>query len=641
MLDDFDFGEESSAGVQVSERSGMRQATVYTCINILSRDMSALPLKMYERTANGGRAEVTQHPLARWLKTPNPSMTPAQFRQRGWVSALTSGNDCSQVIRNPAGEIRTFPLDYSRLTPVVSRGVKRFVYDVGGGKQKVFRPDEVLHNFGLSFDGYVGVSPIRQCMETIGHAIAVGEYGGAYFKNPTPKTILKSEAGFKDSAAKAAFLEEWSAKFAGKKGLQTAAILPPGMDVSQIVKIPNDEAQFIETKKLSKEEIAQIYLVPMHRLQALDRATFSNIEHQAIEYVVYTLLPWLEAYEQVISHHFLTPEERERYFVRHNVDGLLRGDFKTRMEGHNLAFASGVTTINERRALENLPAVPGGDEPMVPLNFVRLSDLDNIDQPEPAPDDDERSAGMEPERRAATDRRRIAQKYVDPTANALQKLSKQDAEAIKAKAAEELRSETRTAASFASWADEYYRSRAADVKAAVLPAFLALAQASAEAAAREVNADDQDVDALVDAYADNFAGSWTRGAAAQLSGLAVEAEALDEDPYEAVQERVDEWIEGGQGQSRAKKAAKEEVFGLANAVALAVFNAVGLGARWITFGKNCPYCNSLRGKRVALGQSFVDAGSYQPEGAERPLKIRGKKKHPPIHRGCDCMVGPG
>lgn len=385
-----ELGERSSSGVRVSERTGTRLSAVFGCIDVIGRDISSLPLKLYERTADGGRAEVTAHPVAAWLKDPNPVQTPLQFRQRSWAATLASGNSYSQIISNPlTGEFETWPLNPHRIEKVFlgPDNRKRYLYCKPDGQKRTFEPDDVLHNYGLSFDGWQGVSPIRWCMETIGRAIAIQDYASAYFQSPVPKVVLKREGDFKDESFVKKFVKQWRKRFSGKRGLQTVAILPPGMSIDQIVKIPNEEAQFIETAAFSKEQIAgEIYHVPLHRLGDLRNAHFNNIEHAGIEYVQYTLGPWMTGYEQAIEKQFFTPQERERFFVRHNPDALMAGDFKTRMEGYSI---SRHLKTNEIRAKENLATVEGGDEILVPLNMGALSELGAVPEPAPAPQDDD------------------------------------------------------------------------------------------------------------------------------------------------------------------------------------------------------------------------------------------------------------
>lgn len=659
-LTTLDIGEESSAGVRVTEANATRQATVFACINILARDMSALPLKLYERQSSGGRAEVANHPLSEWLRRPNSLHTPMAWRMRGWYSTLTSGNQYERILRNTLGEIQTVPIDPRAVdrVEVDSQLRKRFILRREDGTKYSVSGDEVLHIFGLSIDGGItGVSPIRLCMETIGRAIAVNEYGGAYFRSPVPRIIAKSTQGKIDEPARQKFQDDWTEKFAGKKSFHTLALMPMGIEIDQIVKIPNNEAQFIETQKFSKEEIAQIYGMPMHRLQALDRATFSNIEHQGLEYVTYTLLPWLTLQEQAIENAFLTPEERQRLFVRHNVDGLLRGDFKTRMEGSAAAVNAGLATPNERRALENLPAIEGGDDLLVQGAMVKLKDLQAPaaaaqagDQPDNLSDDDtsrqvalNRAAGIGlAEVRGAQSRQELARRIMPSLERALQREIELQGATIRREGIPLLRSESRDAFGFLAWLEEFANSRIDNVRSAAAAAIATLAELAADQAGREVNRPGELPDEFVPEWLDNLARAFTRATIAQLQAIAIEAQQdLDGDPVEAVNRRTNEWEQGAAGKPRAGKVAEEESFGIVNSVASLIFTSAGFGLVWATFGKNCPFCNAMRGKRISSGQSFLDPGDFNPAGADKPIKVRQRVKRPPLHRGCDCMVVPG
>jgi HK97 family phage portal protein len=388
-----DLGERSSAGVRVSERAGTRLDTCYACINILSRDMSALPLRLLEKMANGGRAEVESHPVSEWAKNPNPVQTPMEFRQLGWASVLANGNQYAQVFRSDEGLIETWPVSPHRITKVFlgPDRRKRFEYRKNDGTAGTFTADELFHSYGLSFGGWTGVSPIRWCMETFGRAIALGDFAAAAFQSPRPSAIFEHPTGFSNTEQAKQFKEQWLKDFAGKRGRKNIAVLPAGLVLKTFGEIPNDDAQFIETAKFSKEQITQIFLVPMHRVNALDKATFSNIEHQDLEYVKYSLVPWLTLYEQSLEKMLLTPQERQRFQIRHNVEGLLRGDFKSRMEGYAVGIDRSVYTINEARAKEDRPPVEGGDEPIIPLNMGPLSQLGEQPEPEPEfdPDDED------------------------------------------------------------------------------------------------------------------------------------------------------------------------------------------------------------------------------------------------------------
>ncbi len=377
MLRDLEIGEESASGVTVSVRSGSRQATVYSCINILSRDKAAMPLQLFEKTKNGGRAQPRDHPVSEWLRNPNPAMTPFQYRRLGWTQQHAWGNSYGWLQRSGAEEIVTWPLNPDLVTGIGLRpnGRKFYRYAMPDGSTRFYEDHEIIHSFQLSFDGFIGVSPIRHNMEAVGKSIALEEYGSSYFQSPVPKVIVTHPTGFKTDADYETFTERWREAYAGKRGLKTLAVMPEGMTIAQVVKIPNDEAQFIESQKLAKEAIAQIYSMPMHRLQALDRATFSNIEHQDLGYTKYTLLPDLVSEEETLERALLLPEERETFSIRHNMDGLLRGDYKTRQEGHSIGVMAGYKTRNEAREFEDKPSIDGLDEPLVPLNMGPASQL--------------------------------------------------------------------------------------------------------------------------------------------------------------------------------------------------------------------------------------------------------------------------
>ncbi len=376
LILDLEIGQETASGVNVSVRSGARQATVYACINILSRDKAALPLTLFEKTLNGGREKVRSHEVSEFLANPNPAMTAFQFRRTAWAHQHAWGQSFARIKRSRRGEVVAWLLDPDTVQiGVNSAGRKIYRQTLPDGTTEDFRDNQILHRFGLSFDGLQGISPIRHCMEAVGTAIALGEYGASYFQSPVPRVIATHPTGFKDDGDARKFREGWNESYSGKKGLKTIAVLPKGMEVAQVVKIPNEEAQFIESRKLAKEEIAQLYTMPMHRLQALDRATFSNIEHQDLEYAKYTLLPDLVAEEQALEQALLLPEERETLFIRHNMDALLRGDFKSRMEGHSTGINAGFLTRNEAREHEDLPRIAGLDEPIVPKNMGPASQL--------------------------------------------------------------------------------------------------------------------------------------------------------------------------------------------------------------------------------------------------------------------------
>lgn len=241
-----------------------------------------------------------------------------------------------------------------------------------------------------------------------------------------------------------------------------------------------------------------------------------------------------------------------------------------------------------------------------------------------------------PQYRAAAGRRKLASNYRGKIESALKPIVKADAKAVRARAAENI-----GLGAFLLWVESYFRDREDPTREAVEGIYESLATDTAAMAASEIGSDPpaDRVSGFAGGFAKNFAHAWRGRSTAQLQNLATSAG--EENYIAAIDERLTEWVEGGQGSSRARKHAGREAVTLANAVATLVFFSAGYGLVWVTFGANCPYCDDLAGKRVANGESFLGDGEFNPKGADRPIKIRGGLSYPPSHAGCDCSIAPG
>jgi HK97 family phage portal protein len=233
--------------------------------------------------------------------------------------------------------------------------------------------EDVLHFKGLGFDGLVGYSPIAIARNAIGMAIAAENYGATFFANgANPSGVLEHPEGLgKESTLD--IRETWNALYRGN-GNHSIAVLDDGLKFKPIT-IPPDQAQFLETRKYQLGEIARIFGVPLHMIGDLERATFSNIEHQSIEFVTRTINPWVKRLEQCMDLALLTPAERKVYSIRFNLDAMLRGDYKTRMEGYKIGRQNGWLSANDIRDLEHMNPIPadeGGDKYFVNANMVEL-----------------------------------------------------------------------------------------------------------------------------------------------------------------------------------------------------------------------------------------------------------------------------
>ena len=373
----------STAGKPVNERSAMQMTAVYACVRILSEAIAGLPIHLYKYTNNGGKEKAVKHPLYFLLHDePNPEMTSFVFRETLMTHLLLWGNAYAQIIRNGKGEvIGLYPLMPNRMA--VDRDEKGHIfyqYQVSDSDAPTMKngtvnlkQSEVLHIPGLGFDGLVGYSPIAMAKNAIGLSIATEEYGAKFFANgATPGGILEYPGTVKDPDR---VRESWNKGFNGKNS-HKVAILEEGMKYTPISISPN-EAQFLETRKFQIDEIARIFRVPPHMVGDLEKSSFSNIEQQSLEFVKYTLEPWLMRWEQSINRALLSQEEKNTFFVKFNVDGLLRGDYQSRMNGYATARQNGWMSANDIRELENLDRIPaedGGDLYLINGNMTKLAD---------------------------------------------------------------------------------------------------------------------------------------------------------------------------------------------------------------------------------------------------------------------------
>ena len=372
----------TTSGKAVTERSAMQMTAVYSCVRILSEAVAGLPLHLYKYTDSGGKAMALDHPLYHLLHDePNPDMSSFVFRETLMTHLLLWGNAYAQIIRNGKNEIvALYPLMPNKMS--VDRdedGRLYYTYYRGTDeaiKNKEFavtlQPSDVLHIPGLGFDGLVGYSPIAMAKNAIGMAIACEEYGAKFFANgAAPGGVLEHPGTIKDPQR---VRESWQSTFGGSGNANKIAVLEEGMKYTPIGVSP-EQAQFLETRKFQINEIARIFRVPPHMVGDLEKSSFSNIEQQSLEFVKYTLDPWVIRWEQSIQRSLLNSEEKKKYFAKFNVEGLLRGDYQSRMNGYAIGRQNGWMSANDIRELENLDRIPaedGGDLYLINGNMLPL-----------------------------------------------------------------------------------------------------------------------------------------------------------------------------------------------------------------------------------------------------------------------------
>lgn len=373
----------SSAGKNVNERSAMQMTAVYSCVRILAEAVAGLPLHLYRYKEDGGKERAIDNNLYHLLHDePNKEMSSFIFRETLMTHLLLWGNAYAQIIRNGKGEVvALYPLMPNKMQ--VDRnenGELYYIYTRSSDEEKTMEgvtvyltPRDVLHIPGLGFDGLVGYSPIAMAKNAIGLAIATEEYGAKFFANgAAPSGVLEHPGTIKDPSR---LRENWNSTFGGSANSGKVAVLEEGMKYTPI-SISPEQAQFLETRKFQIDEIARIFRVPPHMVGDLEKSSFSNIEQQSLEFVKYTLDPWVIRWEQSLSRALLNEDEKRKYFFKFNLEGLLRGDYESRMSGYAVARQNGWMSANDIRELENMDKIPaedGGDLYLINGNMLPLN----------------------------------------------------------------------------------------------------------------------------------------------------------------------------------------------------------------------------------------------------------------------------
>lgn len=362
----------SDSGQVVTAASALSLTVLQNCVTLLSESMAQLPLELYERFGDD-RAPAIDHPLYSILKyQPNPWQTPFEYQEQSQVAVGLRGNSYSYIDRGQNGVIRgLYPLDNEAVTVMKGSDLMP-VYRVYGSDPI---PQRLIHHVRwMSVNGYTGLSPIMVHANAIGHSQAIQQYAAKSFLNGTALSgvIERPGAALKDQASVERITDGWAAKFSGSGNAKKVALLQEGMTFKPL-SMTNVDAALIDALRLSTLDIARMYKIPAHMVNELERATFSNIEHQEIQFVIYTLLPWVKRHEQAKTRDLLLPSERKQYFIEYNVAGLLRGDQASRYAAYAVGRQWGWLSTNDIRRLENMPPVNGGDIYLSPLNMVDAS----------------------------------------------------------------------------------------------------------------------------------------------------------------------------------------------------------------------------------------------------------------------------
>ena len=666
MLDAF--GGVVSSGVAVSPESSLRYTTVLACVRVLAEGVATLPCLLYERREDNGREtkrRAREHPLYNLLHdAPNQVQTAYEFDEISMAHLALWGNFYAEIEWTPRGQVQAlWPLAPWRVTPYWSRQGKAYRVEldstvVTDEKARTLADYQVLHIPGFGYDGIEGKSLIRLAREAVGLGMAAERYGATVFGNgAVPGGVLRHPGELSDKAYDR-LVASWAERHQGLSNAQRLAILEEGMEYVKIG-IPPEDAQFLETRKYQRSEIAAIFRVPLHMIGDLERATFSNIEHQSVEFLTNSLAPWLRRREQRYNRSLLVGTERQRYFVEYLVDALLRGDTQTRYAAYAIGRQWGWLSVNDIRARENMNPVDGGEEYLVPMNMAPAGELDAPEAPDGSRDVRartvdglDRADGLDgAEERAARDRRtvdgrrRLARTYRPTLRHMAQRIVNREVNDLRQAARRYLPGDV---ARFRMWLGEFDAKHATFVGEymdAPVRAYLALVGEQVE---REV---DQPVtpEMLEQFGSDYVAGRRNRWMANLIRGVEAvlgggqrgQADGQETREEPDVLAEMETWLDE-RAESEADDYAEDESNTGSNAAAVALYLLLGIQIKkWMAFGESCEYCQALDGRTVATAQWFLDPDNPLSVASGMTWVPSGNVGHAPLHGGCDCMIVAG
>ena len=659
---------ETASGVKVSPEKALSSTAVLSAVRRISNGIAMLPLPVYKRSLSGRprKERAPEHTLYKVLHdTPNPEQTSFEFRRMMQGSLLIRGNAYAEIVMNNYGQLtELWPLRSDR-TWVERKNGQLWYHTIAGGKEYVLPKSKVLHLSGFGIHGLVGLCLTETCKEAIGTTLAQEEYQGRFFRNnAVPRGVLE-HPGKPSKPARKNIRDSWEEEYGGLDKQHRVAILWEDMKFKH-TGISNEDAQLIEGRTFQIQEVARIWDIPPHLLAELSHATFTNIEHQSLEFVIYTLGPWIKNWEQRISLDLLSEGDRKEIFAEFVVEGLLRGDAKARAEFYQKMWFMGVLTQNEIRDLENWNPFQGGDGHWVQLSMVRIDDTGTADEGVDGEQDtrdlrfsisdplslklQRTSFGFkggrarrelvarDPETRRkvaarkAAGRRRLRGAYKPLIREAAGRLVRAEIRDIRQAIKKHF---TRDAITFTEWIEGYYGEEFMKLVRKIMGPVLAQYGADVSAmAAEEIDSDVPDLEEFFDKYLTSLGVRLSISSQRQIEKLLKEAEEIEE----GINQRLEEWEETKPG-----KISDRETVQYGDAVTAVVWTFMGVSYFWQAGAGACPLCEELNGQKVGMDGVFVPAGGRIDPDDENtaPLEIKTNISHPPLHQGCECTIVAG
>ena len=628
------------SGVTVNEITSLKLSAVFAAVNIYAGVFASVPKKIMRRLPGGGSEVAYDHPMYDRLHTkPNDTDMSAW----NWIFSQVAhkfiwGQWLTWVKFHSYRHRELIPLLPDR-THLDSYNKNRYV-TITDGRHEYIPASQVMHIPHFSLNGVTGKGVIHYARESLGISTALDQFAASYFGSGTHAGGIMQMQGNVDTEEKKRLQVDFNEKYSGL-GKSHKVIFVTNAEYKPDNADP-EKSQALESRQFSVEEVARWMNLPPHILRDLSRATFSNIEHQGIELVVYSFYPFASQIENAMNIAFFDEEERREYYVNFELKGLLRGDIKARTEFYTAMVDRGIFNSDDVLRLEDMNPQPNGlgSVYLVPLNMLNK---EYVIKPQSLRIEGEKKSGEFPIlrsayfKRSAALRRKLTIAYLPKFQEYGEDIVAAEVKAIREAIADSFN--TKTEADFTAWLDTFYPDFAEEIRKRAAPLLSSYATSILPVAQEEVGSE-FDVSANYQTfgreYLDAFIIRHVDSSAGQLKELVQKARDEQIDPAELLEERLAEWEE-----KRGEKIAGRESVRGENAFSRSAFAFLGVKKlRSIAYRDTCPYCSNLDGKVIGIEEVFLPAGDFQPDGAERPLTVSSARKHPPYHDGCDCGIGP-
>lgn len=636
-------GKNSITGKTIGTEDALSYSPVWAAISIIAGHVGAMPLKLYKRRTDGGKDEERSHWVWNFCRVgPNRYMAAGDYQEHAQGHVLLKGNAYTELQRDGSGQVVAAKLLHPERVELRQRGSEYFWSVEEDGRKRPVLWDDMLHVAGLGGNGITGWSVIRYAMESIAQGLSAEEYGGRYYANSARPSGFLSVPEIMKKEAQERLKESWHRAQGGLENAHKVAVLEGGITWQQMG-LTAEESQFLETREHLVRDVARWFNLPIHLLGDRSTSGYNSLTEENMRFLSGTLQRWLVKWESAIAARLLTDREREAgLFVEFVREGLLQLDPGARGEFYAKQFQVGAITPNEIRLRENRNPIEGGDKAYIQVNMIPLDQfnaLDTDDQlrliraahghAEPAKDETRAV-----ERRNYHDRYVLRERFRPAFREAADRLVRGEIRDITRKLSlldEPVR--------WIDFLEDYYFNAFPEFAWRTMGAIMdAYGQVVAGAAAREIGLPEplNDVGKGLSMYTEGFVRRYAGSSRRQLTNLAKQDE-----PRVAVEERLHQWDDDKDSAPRSEKVANNEIVQESESISKAVWVAGGiLTLRWLAVGDSCPYCEAMNGRVVGVQQDFVSAKDAVV-AADGNLVPSVSIPHPPLHRGCDCVIVPG